>query len=156
MKTTVFNELCVTYPDDFYIMTPEEVGKYFSSDMLRWGAKNAEKHIVIVLAKTKASFLNLITDAKGVAAGAESSLRKSLKDYKCVGDIESELIGKKAECFGFEYLTDDGAVSQYCETAVVKAGRSYYIAYCFCRSEDKEQYSPMFAEFRKSAQIVNE
>ena len=154
MKTAEFNGLRLAYPDDFYVMTDEEVGKYFCSDMLRWGVRNAEKHIVIVLAKTKSSILNLITDAKGVAAGAENSMRKSLRDYRRVGDIETQIIGKKAECFSFEYLTDDGAVSQYCETAVVKDRRSYYIAYCFCRSQDKEEYSPMFDEFRKSVQTV--
>lgn len=57
MKTVLFDKtITIEYPDDFYEMNEEEIKKFFGGDLLRFGARNAEKHVILFLAKTKKSF----------------------------------------------------------------------------------------------------
>ena len=59
MKNSVFDKnINVEFPDDFYEMNSEEIGKFFGGDMLRFGARNVEKHVILSLGKTNKSLKN--------------------------------------------------------------------------------------------------
>lgn len=65
MKSTLFNgNVQVEFPDDFSIMSGEEINKYFGGGMLRCGVRNAEKHVILSVGKTNDSLLSMLTDAE--------------------------------------------------------------------------------------------
>ena len=155
MQNTIFNKnVYIEYPDDFYEMSGEEIKKYFAGDMLRFGARNAEKHVILSVAKTKESFLNLITDAKSVLNGAESSLKKGLKDYAVTERFDAGIFGKTAKGIRFDYSASDNGVKQFCEMTVVKGKRCFYIVYCVCRLADADENDNVFTAFKKSLKLV--
>lgn len=154
MKNTVFNNnIYIEYPDDFYEMSAAEISEYFAGDMLRCAFKNAEKHVILSLAKTNASLLNMITDAKSVLNGAENSLKKNLKNYVCTERFDAEVFGKKAKGICFEYTANTGE-KQFCEMTVVKFERCFYTAYCMSRLDAKDQFKTLFASFRAALKKV--
>ena len=96
MKTAIFDKtISLEYPDDFFEMSEEEIKKIFGGDLLRFGARNVEKHVILSAAKTNKSFLNIFASPKSVLAGAENNLRNILKDYNRLESFETELLSKK-------------------------------------------------------------
>ena len=153
MKKAIFdNNISLAYPDDFSIMSEEEIRKYFSGDMLRFGAKNAEKHVILSLAKTNKSFLNLLASPRSVLAGAENSFKR-LKDYKRLEEFDAEMLSKKGSGLSFEYSAIDKDVKQYCEMTVVKYKNNFYVSYCLSRFDDIKENKSVFKAFRDSMKI---
>ena len=155
MKNTTFNQnIYLEYPDDFNEMSEEELNKYFASEMLRFGVRNSEKHVALSVAKTKDSFLNLITDAQSVLCGAENSLKKNLKDFAVTETFDAEMLGKVARGMGFEYSANDTGVKQFCEMTVVKGKRCFYVVYCACKLDDAQDNKVIFQAFRSSMKTL--
>ena len=155
MKNTVFNKnVYIEYPDSFYEMNADEMRSYFAGDMLRFGARDAEKHIVLSVGKTKDSIANLVTDAKSVLAGAESSLKKGLLGFTRTGEFEAEILGGTARGIRFEYNAANSGARQFCEMAIVKSKRSFYAVYCMSPLDGKEENASLFASFRDSLKFV--
>lgn len=155
MKNSIFNQnIYLEYPDGFTEMNEAEIKKYFAGDLLRFGVKNAEKHVILSVAKTKNSFFSLITDAKSVLNGAESSLKKGLKDYAVTERFDAKMLGKPAKGICFEYSANDSGVKQFCEMTVVKGKRCFYIVYCVCRLNDVSENKAVFTAFRSSMKIL--
>ena len=154
MKNAVFDKnVYIEYPDDFYEMNSIEISGYFAGDMRRCAFRNDEKHVILSLGKTDASFLNMITDAKSVLNGAENSLKKNLKDYVCKERFDAEVFGKKAKGIRFEYKANTGE-KQFCEMTVVKFKCSFYTVYCLSRSKGKDEFKPLFASFVSALKIL--
>lgn len=155
MKNSIFDrKIYLEYPDEFAEMSEAEIKKYFAGDMLRFGLRNAEKHVIMSVAKTKNSVLSLITDAKSVLSGAESSLKRGLKDYVVTERFEAEMLGKIAKGICFEYSANDNGVKQFCEMTVVKGKRCFYIVYCGCRLDDVLENKALFGSFRSSMKTL--
>ena len=156
MKNIVFNKnIYIEYPDDFYEMGADEIARFFAGEIMRCAFRNAEKHVILSVAKTNASLLNMITDAKSVLNGAENSLKKNLKDYVCKERFDTEVFGKKAKGVCFEYKANTGE-RQFCEMTVVKFERCFYTVYCMSRSKEKDQFKDMFASFKSALKKVSD
>ena len=155
MKDTTFlNEVHIEYPDDFSEMNGDEIRRYFAGDMLRWGARSSEKHIILSVGKTKTSLMSMLLNAKDVLSGAEKTLSRGLKDYKRTEEFKTELSGITAEGIRFEYTADDKNVRQYSEMYVVKVKCSFYTVHCISWLSDADKYSALFSEFRQSIKFV--
>ena len=151
MKNKTFDQIVnIEYPDDFYEMSEEELQKFFGGDMLRFGARNTEKHVILSLSRTKKSLLSLFTNPKSVLSGAEYSLRQNLKDYKRLEEFETTMLSKPSNGIRFEYSASDKDVKQFCEIAVVKYKNAFYITHCLSRLDDKDENENVFKEFRDS------
>ena len=154
MKNSVFDKnINVEFPDDFYKMSEEENGKFFGGDMLRFGARNVEKHVILSLGKTNKSFMNLFASPKSVLVGAENNLKKNLKDYQRLEEFEVELLTKPGIGISFEYSAIDKDVKQFCEMTVTKYKNNFYVTYCLSRLEDRKENKEIFKEFRNSLKV---
>ena len=155
MKNATFDgKISLFYPDDFYEMNEEEMKRFFGGDMLRFGARNAEKHIILSLTKSKKSFLNIFASSISVLAGVEHTFSSNLKDYNCLDRFEFEMFSKKGNGIRFTYLAIDQDVKQYCEMTVVKYKNNFYVSYCLSRFEDKQQSEEVFKSFRDSLRLI--
>ena len=155
MKTAIFNKtISLDYPDDFYEMSEKEIKKFFGGDMLRFGVRNIEKHVILSLGKTNKSFLNFFASPKSVLAGAESTLSSNLKNYQCLDSFEVEMLSKKGNGIRFSYSAIDQDVKQFCEMVVVKYKNDFYVTYCLSRLENKEENEETFKAFRSSLKVI--
>ena len=155
MKTAIFDKtISLEYPDDFNEMSEEEIRKFFGGDLLRFGVRNVEKHVILSAAKTNKSFLNVFASPKSVLAGAENNLRNNLKNYNRLESFETELLSKKGNAIRFSYSAIDQDVKQFCEMAVVKYKKEFYVTYCLSRLEDKEENEEVFKAFRNSLKAM--
>ena len=153
MKNAIFDGMIyLEYPEDFYEMKEDEIKKFFGGDMLRFGARNTEKHVILSLAKSKKSFLNLFASAKSVLSSAESSL-SDLKDYNRLGQFEIEMLGQKGSGICFEYSASDKDVKQFCEMTVIKYKNNFYVTYCLSRLENRKENEEVFKAFRDSLKL---
>ena len=143
----------VEYPDDYYEMDAQEVRKFFAGDLARMGVRNVEKHTLLSVGKTKDTFLNWITDAKSVLAGAENSLKR-LTEYRLIEEFDAQIMGKTAKGIRFSYKAKDQDVYQFCEMAVVKMKGGFYVVYCASRLSDREENAATFAAFRASLKRI--
>ena len=151
MNAVFDKNIGIAYPDDFCVMDSNELKKYFASEMLRFGARSEEKHIILSVGKMKFSFLNLLTDAKSVLNGAEHKL-KALNGYLRRSEFDETVLGKKAKGIRFEYEVE-GGIKQLCEMAVVKLKNRFYVIYCLARL-DKEEATQIFKTFRNSLKVL--
>ena len=151
MKSATFDETVkIEYPDDFREMSKEELAKYFADGNTRFGAINPEKHIILSVSRTKNSLLGLFASADSVLNGAESSMRRGLKDYCCLKRLDSNLLGKPAKAIHFIYSANDKDVKQFGEMRVAKVKRHFYVTYCLSRLEGKEENGAIFTQFNDS------
>ena len=151
MQEAIFdNHIRIEYPDDFYVMSTEELNKYFAGDMQRLGVRNAAKHVILSIGKTNPSLANLVTDAKSVLSGAESAMRKNLNGYQCIERFDAPLLGKNAKGIRFEYVAKDEDVRQVGEMTVAKVGTRFYVTYCLARLATLQENADLFGAFRQS------
>ena len=155
MKNAIFDKnISLEFPEDFYEMNEQEIQKFFGAGLLRFGARNEEKHVILSLGKTNKSFLNLLASPKNVLTGAESNMSKNLKDYKRLEEFDVEMLSKSGSGICFEYSAKDTGVKQFCEMAVIKIKSVLYITYCLSRLEDKDKYQEVFEAFRQSLKLA--
>ena len=155
MKNVIFDKkISLEYPDDFYEMNEEEIRKFFGGDMLRFGVRNIEKHVILSIGKTNKSFLNNFASSKSVLAGAENTLSSNLKNYQCLDRFEVEMLSQKGSGIRFSYSAIDQDVKQFCEMAVIKYKNGFYVTYCLSRAEDKEENEKIFKAFRNSLKLM--
>ena len=155
MKTAIFDKtISLEYPDDFYEMNEEEIKRFFGGDTLRFGVRNADKHVILSVSKTKKSFLNIFLTPKNILTGAESALRQNLKDYNCLEAFETKMLSKKGIGIHFTYSAIDKNVKQFCEMVVVKYKSCFYITYCLARFEDKLENEKVFESFIDSLSAI--
>ena len=156
MKNDIFDQnIRLEYPDDYCVMSREEIKKYFASDLPRFGVRNAEKHTILSVSKTKDSLLSLITDAKSVLAGAERSFKR-LNGYTRLEEFDTEIFDKPAKGIRFAYtaIAGDKNVRQVCEMTVVKTKRCFCVVYCLARLDDERESKETFQAFRRSLRFV--
>ena len=154
MKNAIFNKIItIDYPDDFYEMSEDEIKRFFGGDMLRFGVRNLERHIILSLGKTNKSFLNIFASPKTVLDGAESTMRNNLKDYKLLEEFEIEVMTKLGRGIRFEYSAIDSDTKQFCEMTVVKYKNDFYVTYCHSRLADRKENEELFKTFHDSLKI---
>ena len=155
MKNTIFDKtISVIYPDDFSEMSEEEIKKYFGGDMIRFGVRNTEKHVILSLGKSKKSIMSLFASPKSVLDSANNSLKNNLKDYECLGEFDAEMLEKPAKGIRFSYSANDVDVKQFCEMVVTKHKGSIYVLYCLARLEDRKENEELFKRFKDLLESV--
>ena len=154
MKSIFDKTIYLEYPDDFYEMSEEEIKKFFDGDMIRFGARNVEKHVILSLAKSKKSFLNILATPKSVLDGAMNTLSSNLKDFNFLETFEVEMLSKKGNGIRFSYTAIDKDIKQFCEMAVIKNKSDFYFTYCLSRLEDRKENESVFRAFRDSIRLV--
>ena len=149
-KVTFNNLISLECPEGFNQLTDAENQRYFSCDLLRLSFQNKDKHILLSLSKTKNSLIGWLTSASSVAHGSLANMSNNLKDYQFIEEYESTVFAKQAVTECFSYSANDQDVKQYGELTVFKVKNAFYVIYCLCRLEDKEEHRLLFKQFKDS------
>lgn len=129
----VNNELNITYPDGFHLMSEEELARYFSTAENRWGVYNAAEHIVLSVSWTKARPLSFFTDAESVLIGIEGRTRTNLLNYQRVTSYQMDIAKNKAYGVRFEYRVNDARIVQVGDLICFKHKKQFYVIHYITR-----------------------
>ena len=155
MKAEIFNQtISLEYPDDFSIMSEAEIKKFFGGDMIRFGVRNTEKHVILSLGKTEKSLMTLFASPKGVLSGAKNAFKNNLNDYQSLEEFDTLMLGKPAKGIRFSYSAIDANVKQFCEMIVTKYKWNIYVSYCLARLDDKKEHEELFKKFKDSLELT--
>lgn len=142
MKTIILNnELELTYPDSFRILSKEERSRLsFIEEGAGECLKDDEGHILISAGwKQIGGFAALMADTKGISEHNEKLVRKAMAPYgyESDGHVTQEVGGKTSEGFLFRYKAQDIPMSGECRT--VKNGKTVYYFNAYYRTALKEE-----------------
>ena len=148
---TINNEINLSYPDSFNEMGEEELAKYFGSPQNRWGAHDAENHVVLSVGWTKKKLLSFLADAESALIGAEARLSRNLVNYQRITSYKPKLgKKKKARAIRFEYRVNDSVSIHVGDLVVFKHKKKIYSVYYICRKSKAAEVLPAFEEVLKS------
>jgi hypothetical protein len=148
------NELNLTYPDGFETMGEEELIRYFRTPADRWGAYNADDHIILSVSWKKAGFKYLFTDAESYMIEVEAVLHRTLLNYQRITDYNMKIGKKKSYAIRFEYRVKDAALVQLCDLVVFKHKKHFYSVYYVTRKKGSSAKLPAFEEVLKSITLT--
>ena len=149
-SATINNAVNLTYPDGFKEMGDEELTKYFSTPKDRWGAYNADDHIILSVSWTKAPFM---TDAETVLFKTEARLCRNLLNYQKVTSFKMKIASKKAYGIRFEYRVNDKKLVQVADLIVFKHKNQIYSVYYVTRKINAGSTRTVFEEVLKSITV---
>ena len=143
------NEVGLTYPDGFSEMGAEELTRYFSSSENRWGAFNAEEHIILSVSWAKAGFM---ADADTMMIKKESRLCRSLLNYQRIQSFKTKIASKKSNARGvrFEYRVNDAKLVQVADLIIFKYKKNFYTITFITRKTNAGSSRRDFEEVLKS------
>lgn len=148
------NEINMTYPDGFKEMGEEELKKHFGSAVNRWGAFDADKHIVLSVGWKKAGFFGFMKDAETYQIELESRLRRCLLNYQRIDSFKTKIAGKKkANGIRFEYRVNDSVSVHAGDVFIFKNKKWFYAVYYITRKNHAAEHLPAFEEVLKSITI---
>ena len=147
------NEINLTCPDSFKEMGEAELTRYFSSPANRWGAYDADRHIVLSVSWTKAGFKHLITDAESMLISVEGRLRRSLVNYQRVQSYSYKIGKAKASCIRFEYRVNDAARIHVGDLIVFKHKKNFYAVHFITRQANAIETRPELESILKSLSL---
>ena len=136
---TVNDEIELSYPDDFKVLTPEEITHYFTSANNRWTAKDNERHLLLSVAWTKPGFISYITDSRSVMKGIESQLKRNMNAFCKIGSETIVLGSHKGHALSYEYRARDKDISQCGELIVFRQKDKFYIIDYIYRKENSAE-----------------
>ena len=145
------NEINLNCPDGFKEMGEEELTRYFSKPDNRWGAYEADRHIILSVSWTKAGFLK--SDPEMVVYGAEARLRRNLLNYQRISEFNIKVAGKKAYGVRFEYRVNDARIVQVTDLITFKYKKNFYSIYYVTRKTTAAADRADFEEVIKSISL---
>lgn len=153
-KTVIFDEMELEYPNDLVIMDKEELNKKFSGSENRWAVKNQEKHMIISVVKLNPNaIMGFLTDEKSVANGIKIRIKKNMQDYHEIGTIKTNVDGRKACGFVYDYLVKDTDVRQYSEVLVISLKRRFYVVQYYSQLESNNDNINIYHNFLNSVRF---
>ena len=139
-NTVINNELSVSYPDGFSVMKEDELKKFFTRTVNRWGIWNKDIHTVISFSKTKSSaLLSFITDEKAVTKSIETGFKKTLLNYRRKEEFMPTVCGKKSYGISFTYTASNNHAPQLGKLIVFKYNKCFYVVHCMVGEDYAEQ-----------------
>ena len=144
------NEVNLVYPDGFNTMNEEELTRYFSTPADRWGAFNADDHILLSVSWKKAGFKRTFTDVESYMIEVESGMLRNLLNYQRITDYKIKIGKQKAYGIRFEYRVKDAALVQVCDIVTFKYKKKFYSVYYVTRKVNATANLPAFQEVLKS------
>ena len=148
------NEIGLTYPDGYQEMGEEELIRYFGKPDNRWGAYNADRHIILSVKWEKAGFMK--SDPEMYLYDIESRLRKSLVNYQKIQSYSFDVTSKKKKkskvqnAIRFEHRVNDSARVHVVDLVVFKFKKNFYSVYYITRKANAAESRPAFQEILQS------
>ena len=139
-SVAVNNEITVSYPDGFEIMSSEELDKaYAGVNDDKWGIWDKDSHVIITILWQKVNPVMLaLADVKAIAMKNESMAAGMYKNsgYDGKGFFSETINGRKAEGYWFEY--DVASIRQQAASVLFKTRNNVYSLSVFARADDPE------------------
>lgn len=154
METALLNnELNLSYPDGFHVMSREELSGFnYYSEAPGWCINDADRHIMISVSwkKIPGIFARMLK-IKDVAKSMEGQMAQVMKayDYRLDDFISRSPGGKEAEGFRYQYKVQDNDMTGM--SFGVKNKNTFYYIHIYYRSALKEESVPVIEEILKSA-----
>lgn len=145
------NEVNLTYPESFNEMSDEELARYFGKPDDRWGAYDADRHIILSVSWAKAGFMS--SDPEMVVAGAEARLRRNLLNYQRISEFKTKIASKKTYGIRFEYRVNDARIVQVADLMTFKYKKNFYSVYYITRKSTAAADRADFEEIVKSISL---
>lgn len=147
------NEIGLNYPDGYEEMGQEELTRYFGNPENRWGAYNAEQHIILSVKWEKAGFMQ--SDPEMYLYDIEARLRKSLVNYQKIQSYSFDVTQKKKKYkikngLRFEHRVNDSARVHIVDLVVFKYKKNFYSVYYITRKANAAASRPAFQEILQS------
>ena len=152
-QATVNNELTVTYPDSYEEMSAEELQRYFKSEKDRWGAFDAERHVILGVSWKKAGFFSFMSDAESQLFDVEARMKRSLINYRRKEGSKTKIAKKKGYGISFEYRVNNANMYQIGEMKTFKYKGHYYTLQYLGRRITDEECRPDFEKFAESVTL---
>lgn len=150
---TLNNELNLTYPDGFHVMSKEELSGYnFFSEAPGWCLNDPDRHIMVSISwKQVPGLFAKMLKAKDVAKNMEEQMSKAMKVYDYRLDEMVSLLpgGKEAEGFRYDYTVQETGMSGL--SLCVKNKNTFYYLHFYYRTALKEESYPVLEEILQSA-----
>ena len=151
MKREKINgEIGLEYPESYGDMSAEELTRYFSSPDNRWGAYDAERHIILSVAWAKRGFFGMLTDTESFLYGLESRMRRNLVNYQQICRIKTKLGKIQAHGVRFEYRVNDACRVHVADLVAFRYKKRYYAIYFVSRKTNAASSRLEFSEILKS------
>ena len=148
------NEIDLTYPESFVEMSEEELTRHFGKPDNRWGAFDADQHIILSFSWAKSSFVKTLGDADLYLSEIEARLRRGLVNYQRVLSFNTKVGGKKAFGIRFEYRVNDSVNIHVGDLVVFKYKKKYYAVYFITRKKNAASSRPAFQEMLQSITLA--
>jgi len=135
------NDLKLSYPDGFHVMTEEELKKYkYFEGAPGFCIEDPERHIIISVSWRQANpFVAMIAGTADVARNMEARIRKPMKKfgYKPEGFIRRDVGGRAADGFRYTYQVQEIVMKG--ESLSVKNGSNFYYIHSYFRDALREE-----------------
>ncbi len=154
-KKIFFEELAVSFPDDFQVMDSQERIRYFGRDKGSEAIRCTERHLLIAFFHTKPSLFSRFTDTKSVANGWNLRYSRSLPQYSLVGRTSAVLCGQKAEGFDFTFKAVDKDVMQSGRMLVFRRKNYFYLTVCYGSADAVPDNLPLREEILNSMKLID-
>ena len=140
----------LSYPDGFKEMGEAELTKYFGNPDNRWGAYNAEQHVILSVSWAKKG---LFADVESKLIEAESRLSRSLLNFQKVTAIDTKIADIKAKGIRFEYRVNDSVMVHIADLIILKHKNMFYSFYLVTRKMNSAAPRLEFAEMLKGITV---
>lgn len=142
------NELNLTVPAGFHVMTEAERGKLQMPYVGQWvGLSDPERHIIVTAGWKQAGGLAMrLLSGRDLAKNMEKNISKPLQPlgYKPAGSRERTIAGTPAQGFGYSYTAQE--TPMYGESYAMKRGQTVYYFHFYARAALREESLPVWEE----------
>ncbi len=154
METVLLNnELNLTYPDSFHVMSKEELSGYnFYSEAPGWCINDPDRHIMVSISwKQVPGLFAKMLKVKDIAKTMEGQMAQVMKafDYRLDEFISRTPGGKEAEGFRYEYTVQETGMTGV--SLAVKVKNTFYYIHIYYRSALRDESIPVMEEILDAA-----
>ncbi|MBQ6333536.1 MAG: hypothetical protein IJI46_00475 [Erysipelotrichaceae bacterium] len=152
MKVLINDSVSVEFPDEYAILSKEELKRlYLDDNPDRWAIRNEDDHVTIAIFYHRFNaLLGAFAGNKEICQANEKKLAKGLKDHDYVFKGFFEKMICEHQAYGFDYEYQVNSISQIAKTIVMKHGNICYTLYYYVRPGYEEKGQKVFEDFLNS------
>ena len=154
-EITVNEQVIMTFPDGFHVMTEEERSKMNVAGEGSWiGVADPDRHMIVSAGWRQAGGLaGILLNGHDIAKEAEKRIRKPMQPfgYRLEGFAERTIAGMNAYGFRYAYTAQD--IGMNSETYAVKNGKAVMYFHVYFREELREESLSVWNDILNSARM---
>ncbi|MBQ1467757.1 MAG: hypothetical protein IIZ27_04700 [Solobacterium sp.] len=140
MDEVLNQELMISVPEGFHVMSEEELSKLNHYGQIpNWCVSDPDRHIILSVSWKKSGFASLLLNTAEVAKKMEGEIHRLLASYGYTLKefISEDIGGISADGFRYSYTAQN--VPMIGESLSVKKGKVFYYIHGYLREELQEE-----------------